>query len=107
MPARDTAHDEHDGDHTDERIREITSRLDAGSRRMLAIEAELKEHKKELALNTEVTTEIRDILRMGRAGLRVLGGLGSIAKWLGGIAAAALSIWGFVQTIKSGLPPHK
>jgi len=74
---------------------------------MQAMEAQIKANQDELARNTEVTEEIRDILQMGRAGLRVLGGLGAIAKWLGGIAAAVLSIWGFVQTIKSGLPPHK
>jgi len=80
--------------------RQITSRLDAGSKRMKAIEAEV-------ALNTEITAEIRDLILAAKVGFKVLGGLGLAAKWLGYVAAAAVSIWTAYQSFKAGGPPPK
>ena len=57
--------------------------------------------------NTEITSEIRDILAAGRMGLRVLGGLGTLAKWVASIATAAGALWGMYQWLKHGAPPPK
>ncbi len=83
-----------------ERISAIEARLKKGDERMGAIETELAE-------NTTVTKEIKDMLDMARAGLKVLGGIGSAAKWLGALAAAIVAIWTFIHTIKNGGPPPK
>lgn len=78
----------------------IDQRLDAGSRRMKAIESQLQE-------NTELTRDVRELMEAGRAGLRVLGTLGKLAGWVGKLATAALAIWAFIHAVKSGVPPGK
>lgn len=75
-----------------DRITAVDERLDKGSRRMELFETELRE-------NTTATLEIRDILQAARVGLKVLGGIGIAAKWLGTLAAAALAIWTFVYAL--------
>ncbi len=66
--------------------------MDAGAKRMAAIE-------KALAENTEITEQIRDFLAAFRGGFRVLGWLGSGAKWVGGLAGAAVAIYSAVYAI--------
>lgn len=78
-------------------IDRIDQRLDKGADRMDAMDAEL-------AANTKVTTEVRELLETGRAGLRVLGLLGKAAQFLGGIATAVVAIWGLWTALKSGAP---
>lgn len=86
--------------HPDARARfdSIDQRLDAGSKRMKSIEQQLAE-------NTELTRDVREFLETGRAGLRVLGVLGSVASWLGKLATAGLALWALFQAIKHGGPP--
>lgn len=79
-------------------IERIDQRLDNGSDRMDLMQ-------EELTRNTEVTTEVRDLLQMAKAGLRVLGGIGQAARWFGGLAAAAAAIWALWQAIRHGTPP--
>jgi hypothetical protein len=81
-----------------DRIASIEQQLRDGKERMDAMQAELSD-------NTTVTREIREMLDMGRAGLRVLGALGAVAKWLGAIAMGIGSIWALVQAVKTGTPP--
>lgn len=76
----------------------IDERLDAGSKRMTRIETQLQE-------NTDLTRDVREFLEAGRAGLRVLGVLGSVASWLGKLATAGLALWALFQAIKHGGPP--
>jgi hypothetical protein len=76
----------------------IEQRLAAGDTRMAGIE-------RELASNTEVTREIRDLMTAARVGFRVLGGLGTAAKWVGMLATAGLAIWAAAQAILHGTPP--
>jgi len=79
----------------------VKERLDSGARRMNAMQTEL-------TANTAVTAEVRDILDAGRTGLRVRGGLGTAAAWLGKLAAAAVAIWGaFYAITHGGQPPGK
>jgi len=82
------------------------------SDRIAAIEQQLRDGKErmdlmqaELSANTTVTREIREMLDMGRAGLRVLGALGAVARWAGAIAVAIGSVWALIQAIKTGTPP--
>lgn len=81
----------------------IEERLEAGDKRMAALESELKAARDELARNSEITQEIRDILAAVRLGLRVLGGIGQLVKWLGALAAAVAAIYGAWQAITKGL----
>lgn len=89
-----------DPDSVDERFAAINKRLDAGSTRMKKIESDLQ-------ANTVITQQIHDLIVTARAFFKVLGFLGSGMKWLGIIAAAAVSIWGAIQAFKSGGPPPK
>jgi hypothetical protein len=83
------------------RLTDIDQRLARGDARMAAIEAAL-------ASNTDLTREIRDLMDAARLGLRMLGGMGQVAKWLGMVAAAAVSIYTAVYMIKhGGQPPTK
>lgn len=80
----------------------IHSRLASGDGRMDAIEAELR-------ANTEVTTEVRDLLSAVKGGFKVLGWLGHGGKWAGMIAGAAVSLYtlGYALTHGGQLPPGK
>lgn len=76
----------------------IEQRLKNGDERMGRIEAELTR-------NTEATTEVLDLLTAAKGAFRVLGGLGAVARWLGGIAAACVAIWGLLYAITHGGRP--
>lgn len=82
------------------KIAAIEERLRSGDDRMASIQAEL-------ASNTSVTREIREVMIAARVGFRVLGGLGLAAKWLGMLITGALAIWGAWQTFRNGIPPGK
>lgn len=55
-----------------------------------------------LKANTEVTEEVRDLLSAFRGGFRVLGWLGTGAKWIGAIAAAGMAIYTAVYAATHG-----
>lgn len=80
------------------RFAAIETRLDRGSERMACIEADLR-------ANTEVTREVRDLMEMGRALFRLADLMGRGAKWLSGIAAAVVAIWGAIYTATHGVKP--
>ena len=90
-----------------ERLQAIDARLDRGAERMEQQSAALNKLAAELKSNSEVTDEIRQLLTLGRNGLKVLGWLGEAAKWIGKLAAAGAAIYGFFYAIKHGghLPP--
>lgn len=52
----------------------------------------------ELAANTVITTTVRDTLTAGRVATRLI-------KWIGAIALAVASIYGFFVAIKTGKMP--
>ena len=79
----------------DARLRSIEARLDAGARRMNAMQTEL-------TANTAVTTEMRDILDAVRSGLQVLGALGKLAVWIGKLAAAGAAVSALWYAITHG-----
>lgn len=71
--------------------------------------ARMDNMQRELTANTEVTTEVRELLNAAKGGLKVIGGIGTVGMWvlkvvgaLGTAAAAVYTIWYF---IKNGKPP--
>lgn len=91
---------------------DIRARLDAGEIRMAAIEARLDqsdrtqvELKEELARNTKATndvldvlTTVRDIMTAAKAGLKVMGWIGGLAKWLSIVVGAGTTMYVAIQT---------
>lgn len=93
----------HDARHHqyDARLAAIEERLDRGAQRFDALQESVDR-------NTAVTHEIRDLLELGRAGLRLLGYLGTAVVWLGKVAAAVVLIGGSVYALLTGArPPGK
>lgn len=58
--------------------------------------------KKELAENTTVTTEVKDILTAARGAFKFFEVLGKVLKWLGIVAAAITAILGLSHMISHG-----
>ena len=79
-------------------LQEINSGLQERGKRLAAVELELK-------TNSATTQEVRDILATARAGLKVLGGIGQVVRWMGYLSAAAASVYGFLLLIKHGGKP--
>lgn len=76
------------------------------SKWMQSVEDRLGALQDEMAANTAITTEVRDLFASFRTGFRVLGGLGTAAVWAGKIAAAALALWGaFYASTHGGRTP--
>lgn len=83
----------------DQRLAAIEARLARGGERMDDIERQLTE-------NTRVTVEVRDILGAIKGGLKFLGWMGVVVKWIGAFTATAASIWGLVyMATHGGKPP--
>jgi hypothetical protein len=74
---------------------------------MDGIDQRLLKVVEELERNSEITTDIRDILTAAKVGLRVLGGIGQAMRWLGLLATAGVAIYGAVYSATHGgqLPP--
>jgi len=70
----------------------VNSRLDEGDERMTRIEAALQK-------NCQDTTEVLEILRMGKAFFRVAGYFGALVKWALPVGASLVS---FYYVIKNG-----
>ena len=84
------------------RLKAIEDALSDGKRRMDAFETELKDNTTATLANTELTTEIRDILMAAKLGLKAIGAIGSIAKWLGLIATAGVAIYTAIYAMTHG-----
>ena len=76
-------------------------------RRLMALESRMTSVEREVAENTALTVgvsadtrELLDLFRAARGGLKVMGWLGGLLKWLAGIAAAFAAIYAFIQNIK-------
>lgn len=70
----------------------VRARLEKGDKRMDRIEAMLKQ-------NTKDTTEVLEILQLGRSFFRLAGYFGAFVKWATPIGAAA---WSLYQILKNG-----
>lgn len=73
----------------------IHRRLDRGSERM-------DKMSEELAANTAITEEIRDLMTAARVGFKVLGAFGVFAKWIGMLAGAALAVYTLLYALTHG-----
>ena len=81
-------------EHVD-RLAAIEARLERGSARMDL-------HEQALAENTAITQEIRDLLAAFKGGFKVLGWLGTGAKWAGIFAGAGLALYRAWYAIRHG-----
>lgn len=82
--------------------------------RLLAIEQELAQGRDRMGriedsigANTEMTATIRDIVVAGKAGFKVLGWIGTVAKWIAAVGGAVVAVYAVVHAIKTGHPPPK
>jgi hypothetical protein len=96
---------------TDDDLKHIHERLESGAERMQSIEGKLQEQKAELDRNTALTqaiqTDTADILAAlaaARLGLKVLGGMGTVAKWATPFVTLGAALYGLWQSIKVGGP---
>ena len=74
---------------------DIYERLEKGDKRMTHIESSI-------TANTEATMEARDILVAAKGAFKVLGWLGVVFKWVGGIASAVTAIYVLMYAMKHG-----
>ena len=80
------------------RLDAIEARLADGHERMGRIESGLE-------ANSAATFELLELMRTLKAGFKVLGWFGVVAKWVGYMAGAATAIWTLVQVAKGGGQP--
>lgn len=81
----------------------IHERLDAGDRRMQAIERDLKTNTEATQAVQANTRELLDVLAAMQGAFKVLGWIGKAAKPLGAIAAAVAAIaaaWAALKGVK-------
>lgn len=82
----------------------VANELLLGGQRMDAMQADIQTNTELTGTLNDGMSELLGILNAGKGGLKVLGWIGTVAKWLGGIAAAAVALYGLWQ-IMTGLPP--
>lgn len=87
-------------------VAELTVMLHEARRRVPEMDARLRDIETELAANTKVTTEVREVLDTFKGGMRMLGWMGIAAKWIAGIAAAIGAVIAIWETLRSGGPPR-
>lgn len=76
---------------------DIYERLEKGDKRMTHIESTLAD-------NTAATMEARDILVAAKGAFKVLGWLGVVFKWVGGIASAVTALYVLLHLGDGSLP---
>lgn len=74
-------------------MRMANSQLAEYAVQQLDVEKRLRQMEADLTQNTAITTEVRELLQTVKGGMRVLGWLGALAKWLGGLAGALVAIY--------------
>lgn len=60
---------------------------------------ELKENSVQTAKSRAVTDEVKALLDEGKAGLKVLGHIGVLAKWVGIVAGACTAVVTFIYAV--------
>lgn len=91
----------------EDRLSAFEKRQISISERMDLMDTEIKINIRATNLNTGLTQEILDLFSDFKSGFRVLGWLGTGAKWLGGIAGAGVALWAAWQTLTHGGVPPK
>jgi hypothetical protein len=72
------------------------------SQRLNAIEAQQRAMAVNLAANTAITQEVKDLLELGRTAFRLADYAGRFVRWTCGIAAALGAAWAAWQTLRGG-----
>lgn len=75
---------------------------DSMSRRLNAIEAQQRVMAVNLAANTTITQEVKELLEMGRTAFKLADYIGRFVRWTCGLAAAAAAAYAAWQTFKGG-----
>jgi len=70
--------------------------------RLASCEAEIASMSKLLAVNTQITSDTKDLLDAVKAGLRVLGYIGTAAQWAAKLATAIAAVYAAWQLIRHG-----
>lgn len=75
----------------------------------LSIQSErMDKFERAMEENTGMTRDIRDLMLTARTGFKVLGWVGTGARWVGGIAAAIAAVYSLIYIIMhGGQPPGK
>jgi hypothetical protein len=68
-----------------------------------SIRAELKINTETTAKIKDLTEEMVDLFTAAKGAFKVLGWIGTLVKWIGGIAIACAGLWGLWTN--SGMPP--
>lgn len=76
----------------------VEQRFADGTARMNRIEAAIAENKKAVDDNTAVTTEIRDILALGKSFFRLADMFGRVVKWAAAIAIPLAGLWASIKS---------
>ena len=79
---------------------EVLRRFESIEGRMTSVERGVQENTKLTSGIAEGTAELLDLFKSVKGGFKVMGWLGTFAKWLAGIAAAFAAIYAYVQNLK-------
>jgi hypothetical protein len=100
------------GAHLSDQMAELAMGQKESAQRSAAMSARVDGLERVLVANTDLISEVREILEYGKLGLRVIGWVSTVASWLGfaikwtgGLAAAALAVWAFIDAATVGKPP--
>lgn len=74
-------------------VRMANDQLSEYATHQVSMERRLRQLEQQLSDNTTITSEVRDLLQAAKAGMKVLGWLGAVAKWCGGVAGACVAIY--------------
>ena len=69
-------------------------------RRLIALETKMDVNTALTKGLTDDTRELLDLFSSVRSGLKVMGWLGALAKWVAGIIAAFAAVYAFLQNLK-------
>lgn len=91
---------------TSERLKSIEASLVAGEKRMDLFERGLSENTAATLTTNAITSDIRDILIAAKVGLKVIGAIGTIAKWVAILVSACAAIYSAIYAMThGGIPP--
>jgi hypothetical protein len=78
----------------------FAEKQDENETRMANMESSIQELRGHMSANTLITAEgkgeireVLDILRAVKGGLKVIGGIGTIVKWVAGVAGALVALY--------------
>lgn len=88
-----------------DRMRAMDSRFDVVEQALFLGGERMGRIEDKLDANTETTREVRELLETGRALFRFASGFGRFARWLAGLIAAGVAIYGAWHNSTGGKPP--